>query len=171
MIHVLLAVMTAVCPCCSCISPDDLAGFWQANTCIGSGLDDVWFFMSDGTLLFRTSSMDGRSRLREFEGTWVVLDDTLRVAVTRETVVEGGSLVPKDGCGSIGTDSVVVDAVEVDRFPDPPYCRDYLIESLVQETMEENPDLPADMMRLDMDGVTYWRFTADPDAARELLDD
>ena len=170
MITLVLALLTAVCPCSESISPDDLAGLWQANTCIGSGLADVWFFMSDGTFLFRTSSMDGTSRLREFSGTFVVLDDTLRVAVTREAVMEGGRLVPNDGTGSVGTDSVLVDAVEVDRFPDPPYCRNYLIESLVLETMEENPDLPADLMRLDMDGVTYWRFTADPDMARELLD-
>ena len=169
MITLVLALLTAVCPCSESISPDDLAGLWQANTCIGSGLADVWFFMSDGTFLFRTSSMDGTSRLREFSGTFVVLDDTLRVAVNRELVLEGGSMVPNDGAASIAGDSVLVDALEVERFPDPPCCSDYLIESLVLDTVEENPELPVDMMRLDMDGVTYWRFTPDPEAARELL--
>ena len=153
------------------IEIEDLTGLWQAGTCIGSGLADVWLFLPEGTCLFRTSSMDGASRIREFGGTWEILGDTLRVSVSWEITAEGGRMVPNDGSTSIGGDSVLVDFEEVENFPEPPLLREYVIESLELETMDQNPDLPADLMRLDMDGITYWRFTADPESAIELLGD
>ena len=169
MIKIILLALVTVCPCRGSIVTNDLNGLWQANTCIGSGLAEVWYFSPDGTFLFRASSMDGAARLREFCGTWVVLDDTLRLTVTAEIIEEGGHLEPGDGTTSIGSDSILVDSEEVERTLDPPEIRNLIIESLGLDTMESNPELPADLMRMDLDGTTYWRFTSDPESAMELL--
>ncbi len=169
MIHLCILLLTATCPCEDRIGIDELTGLWQANTCIGSGLSDVWFFMPDGAFLFRTSSMNGSERLREWSGTFDVLGDTLRLTIISKIVEEGGHIELYDGSASIVTDSILVDTETVVRAVEPPETMDLIIGFLGIETMEENPDLPADLYRLDLDGTTYWRFASDPESARELL--
>ena len=169
MIRLCILLLSATCPCEDRIDIDDLTGLWQANTCIGSGLSDVWFFMPDGAFLFRTSSMNGSDRLRERSGTFDIFGDTLRLSVTGKIVEEGGFLELYDGSASIGTDSILVDTETVLRAVEPSETMDLIIDFLGIETMENKPDLPDDLFRLDLDGTTYWRFTTDPESARELL--
>jgi hypothetical protein len=169
MIRLFILVLASTCPCEENIGRDDLTGLWQANSCIGSGLADVWFFMPDGAFLFRESSMNGAERLREFSGTFDVLGDTLRLVITSVILEEGGHIALYDGSASTGTDSILVDTETVERALEPSETMDLIIDFLGIETMDENPELPDDLMRLDLDGTTYWRFARDPEHCREML--
>ena len=169
MIFLLLLLSTPQCPCADVIGIDDLTGLWHASTSLGSGYNDAWLFFPDGSFLFCRNSMDWQDRLRAFSGTFDVFGDTLRLVITEETVEVGGYLVPSDGYTSCASDSMLSDTERVTRPVDPPLTRDMIIDGLGLETMNENPSLPADLMRLDLDGKPWWRFAADPEEGLERL--
>jgi hypothetical protein len=70
----------------------DILGVWQASNHLAADWHDTFIFYSDGTFLFAYNRMDGKKRVIDFSGSWIMESGSLFLTVTNRTVVSGGEL-------------------------------------------------------------------------------
>lgn len=145
----------------------DLTGFWHGSSSVGSGYSDLFLLFDDGSFVYRESSMDGSSRLRELSGRWLVEGNHLVLEADSGVFLEGGEIV--EPYASWGSDYVIEGAdmagrklirMEVLRLPMDGYTSNYAASS----SSEDFEHLTVPYMRIGIRG--YWRIDRDPDIER-----
>lgn len=142
----------------------DLTGFWHGSPSVGSGYSNLFLLFDDGSFVYRESSMDGSSRLRELSGRWLVEGNHLVLEADSAVFLEGGEIV--EPYASWGSDYVIEGAdmagrtligMELLRLPMDGYTSNYAESS----GAEDYEHLTVPYMRIGIRG--YWRMHRDPD--------
>ena len=88
---------------------------WHGSPVVGSGYNDRYLFLEDGSFYFAANQMS-IDRLRYMDGEWACDEDIVKLTVKRKIVIEGGK--EEAGDGSMIKIIVGGDYVKVDHEPD-----------------------------------------------------
>ena len=142
-------------------TPDDtppafeemMVGLWQNGPSVGSAISECYRFYADGTYTFTPSPFvfDPEGwRPSASEGRYVIEDDNVTLLKTKSTVIEGGTWVEDEIVGYAlegGTERIVA-------YPEPKEIYTVYLGKFIE----------LDREMFCIDGRTYWKLSADPDA-------
>jgi len=128
-----------------------MIGIWQASPSMASGWSDRYHFFEDGSYIFYYNEMYGGNRTTDESGDWEIKDNKLILNMTAHTVIEGGTVVEDEITG---------------RRIDGGQKRNIRLKKPERKTLPLFKQLVLDLdnqrLRLELNGVRYWKFSNDP---------
>ena len=134
-----------------------LVGIWQSFPHMASGWNVTYAFYPARNVIYRTSQMDGETRLLAKIGHWKIIGSKLHIEYCAKEIREGGTMVP--AYASYASDFVLEGAVPVLVELKPVEVEEFEISKIDKDI---DPDSNHYMMVL-FDGSRKWRLRENPE--------
>jgi hypothetical protein len=133
------------------ITSDELIGIWQASPMLASGWNITYQFFGNGRFIYHASQMGDASRMPEQSGSWTLDGTMLKLRISQELLIEGGTEQQGPGGKEIvgGTEKTVDIEIPLEK-------------SLNIRLAPPGDDVPYRSIMIG-DGQ-FWQFDRDPNA-------